>query len=97
LDLREWRHGIGYVPQESFLFNDTIRANLSWDGAASDEGAIRQALGEAGIATFVVELPDGLDTMVGERGVRLSGGERQRLALARALIRRPRLLKRRAR
>lgn len=102
LDLAAWRRGIGYVAQESFLFNDTIRQNLLPDGGAGqgagDDGrgagdnALLEALRTARLDTFVQGLPAGLDTVVGERGVRLSGGERQRLALARALVRRPRLL-----
>jgi len=99
LDLAAWRRGIGYVAQESFLFNDTIRQNLLPDegadaGAtpAARDDALLEALRTARLDTFVEGLPAGLDTVVGERGVRLSGGERQRLALARALVRRPRLL-----
>jgi len=92
MDLRGWRRGIGYVAQESFLFNDTIRANLSLWGNDHGEDELFAALAAAGREAFVRELPRGLDTVVGERGVRLSGGERQRLALARALIRRPGLL-----
>ena len=91
MDLATWRRGIGYVAQESFLFNDTIRQNLLPDEGAPDEELL-EALRTARLDDFVTRLPAGLDTLVGERGVRLSGGERQRLALARALVRRPRLL-----
>jgi len=91
MDLAAWRRGIGYVAQESFLFNDTIRQNLLPDEGAPDEELL-EALRTARLDDFVTRLPAGLDTLVGERGVRLSGGERQRLALARALVRRPRLL-----
>lgn len=89
--VRAWRRRIGYVNQEPFLFNDTIRANLMLvrDDASEDE--LRAALAAAS-AAFVDALPDGLDTVVGDRGVRLSGGERQRVALARAILRRPALL-----
>ena len=86
-----WRDTIGYVPQEPFLFHDTIRANLVWarpDVSAED---IDTALTRA-MADFVHDLPNGVDTVVGDRGIRLSGGERQRIALARALLRRPSLL-----
>jgi ATP-binding cassette subfamily C protein len=90
-ELPQWRSTLGYVPQESFLFNDTIRANLV-PGPGIDDDALMAALASARLDTFVQGLPHGLDTVVGERGVRLSGGERQRLALARALVRRPALL-----
>jgi ATP-binding cassette subfamily C protein len=86
-----WRRLVGYVPQEAFLFHDTIRANLKWaaPNASDDElwDALRSSAGE-----FVRGLPGGLDAVVGDRGSLLSGGERQRIALARAILRRPRLL-----
>lgn len=79
------------VFQEAFLFDDTIRANVALDTGASDD-QVWEALELAQAAMFVRGLPDGLDTVVGERGASLSGGQRQRIALARAVIRRPRLL-----
>ena len=90
--LARWRRSVGYVPQDNFLFNDTIRANLLWACPEAGGEDIHQALSLAAADRFVAELPDGLETVVGERGLRLSGGERQRLALARALLRRPSLL-----
>lgn len=87
-----WRQAIGYVPQETFLFHDTVRANLLWTRPGASEAELRHALRLAAAEEFVTGLPQGLDTVLGDRGMRLSGGERQRLALARALIRRPQLL-----
>ncbi|MCP3989573.1 MAG: ABC transporter ATP-binding protein [Actinomycetia bacterium] len=79
------------VFQESFLFADTLRANVDLAGSAGD-GEIRTALATAKVDGLIEELPAGLDTILGERGVTLSGGQRQRVALARALLRRPRFL-----
>lgn len=87
-----WRLSVGYMAQEAFLFHDSIRANLAWaDPAASDE-RMRDVLQLAGLAELLRDLPQGLDTVVGDRGTSLSGGERQRLALARTLLRAPRLI-----
>jgi ATP-binding cassette, subfamily B, bacterial len=82
---------VGMVFQESFLFADTLRANIDVDHAADDED-LRWAAAIARADGFIDDLPAGLETVVGERGVTLSGGQRQRVALARALLRRPRLL-----
>lgn len=90
--LAAWRNSIGYVPQEPFLFHDTIRANLLWAKPDATEAELQAVLRTAAAEEFVARLPLGLDTVVGDRGVRLSGGERQRLTLARALLRRPTLL-----
>lgn len=87
-----WREQIGYVAQDTFLFHDTVRGNLLWARPEATTEEMRQALRLAAAGEFVSRLPEGLDTVLGDRGVLVSGGERQRLALARALLRRPSLL-----
>ena len=82
---------VAYVAQDAFLFDATVRENITLGDDYAD-GEVWQAAKLAGAREFLVELPDGLDTELGERGTTLSGGQRQRLALARALIRKPRLL-----
>ncbi|MEI6557010.1 MAG: ATP-binding cassette domain-containing protein [Rhodospirillaceae bacterium] len=86
---RDWRQRIGYVPQDGFLFHDTIRANLTAVAPAAGDDALWRALDQVGAADFVRRLPQGMETVVGDRGTRLSGGERQRLALVRALLAEP--------
>jgi ATP-binding cassette subfamily C protein len=90
--LSSWRSQVAYVPQDTFLFHDTVRANLLWAKPDAGEADLWQALALADADDLVASWPDGLDTMLGDRGVLVSGGERQRLALARALLRRPALL-----
>lgn len=87
-----WRRQVAYVPQEGFLLHDTVRANLLWLAPDAGEEDLWEVLRQAILADVIRALPQGLDTVIGDRGVRLSGGERQRLAVARALLRRPRFL-----
>lgn len=90
---KEWlRDHTGYVTQESFLFNTTLRENLRLARKDAGDAEIWEALEAANAAAFVRELPEGLDTVAGERGVRFSGGEKQRLSIARALLKNPPLL-----
>jgi ATP-binding cassette subfamily C protein len=86
------RRSVSYVPQDPFLFNASIRENLLMIEPNSSEEQIWEALEFSAAAEFVNKLPIGLDTIVGDRGVRLSGGERQRLVLARAILRKPSIL-----
>ena len=87
-----WRKGLAYVSQDPFLFHDTIRANLAWANPSAREEELWQALHLVGADRFVRQAEGGLDAIVGDRGTLVSGGERQRIALARAVLRRPRLL-----
>ncbi|MBJ8116365.1 MULTISPECIES: ABC transporter ATP-binding protein [Bacillus] len=86
------RRAISYVPQDPFLFNASIRENLLMIEPNASEEQIWDALDFAAAAEFVQTFPNGLDTLIGDRGVRLSGGERQRLVLARAILRKPSIL-----
>lgn len=93
-NLTMWHHQIGYIPQVIYLSDDTIRNNIAF-GIHEDqinEEAVKTALKKAQLAEFVDTLPDGLDTIVGDRGVRLSGGQRQRIGIARALYHDPEIL-----
>jgi ATP-binding cassette subfamily B protein len=92
LDLRTFRRFTSVVPQESVLFDGSIRDNIAYGLESVDDERIRQALVDAHAAEFVDELPEGIASRVGQRGTRLSGGQRQRLAIARALVRDPRVL-----
>jgi ATP-binding cassette subfamily B protein/subfamily B ATP-binding cassette protein MsbA len=92
LDLISWQQRLGVVSQDTFLFNASIADNISFGSANATRAQILAAAEKAQAANFISDLPDGFDTLIGERGYRLSGGQRQRLSLARAILRDPELL-----
>jgi ATP-binding cassette, subfamily B, multidrug efflux pump len=92
IPLEVLRRHIGFVPQETFLFSDTIRENIAFGAEHATDTDIRRAAEAANIADEIESFPQGYDTLVGERGLTLSGGQKQRTAIARALIRSPRIL-----
>ncbi|MEC5424054.1 ABC transporter ATP-binding protein [Virgibacillus sp. C22-A2] len=91
-NLLAWRHSISYVPQDPFLFNASIRENLLLVKPNASEQEMWEALTFSSAAEFVTKLTEGLDSLIGDRGIKLSGGERQRLVLARAILRKPSVL-----
>ena len=91
LPLSTVRQAIAVVPQDTVLFNDTIGYNIAFGKAGSTQAEIEHAARLAHLHDFIMSLPDGYDTRVGERGIKLSGGEKQRVSIARAAIKRPRI------
>ena len=92
INLPSLRHAIAVVPQDCVLFNDSLRENIRYGRPAATDSDIEQAVKAAHLADFVDRLPDGLDTLVGERGLKISGGERQRVAIARAVLKQAHIL-----
>jgi ATP-binding cassette subfamily B protein len=92
IPLEDLRRSIGYVPQDTFLFSDTIRENIAYGREDATEEEIIAAATAAHAHEFITEFPDGYETILGERGITLSGGQRQRVAIARALVNDPSLV-----
>lgn len=92
LDMAAWRRSIGYVPQESLLLHDSVMHNVTLGAEGLDESDVEQALKASGAWDFVTRMPEGIHSVVGERGARLSGGQRQRVMIARAMAHHPKLL-----
>jgi ATP-binding cassette subfamily B protein len=92
INSHHYRENIGYIPQETFLFSDTIRNNIAFGVNGVEQEEIEEAAKIAQIHETILELPKGYETMLGERGINLSGGQKQRMAIARAILKKPRIL-----
>ncbi len=92
IDLRSYRRYLAVVPQNTILFSGTIRDNITYGMHDIDEDTLMEAINAANLSELIESLPDGLDTVIGEHGGKLSGGQRQRIAIARALIRNPKVI-----
>jgi len=92
VDLKSLRNQIGIVTQETILFNDSIASNISYGSVSSNMDKIIEAAKTANAHDFIMKMPNGYDSVIGERGFRLSGGEKQRLAIARAVFKNPPIL-----
>ena len=92
IDINSWQNQIGFLPQEVNILNDTVRSNIIFSTDNFNNELLLEVSNLSNCKSFIEELPNGFDTLVGERGASLSGGQRQRLGLARALFRKPKLL-----